>query len=694
MRPDSLFSLFAPLKTLQGVGPKTAPLLEKLCGPYLVNLLWHKPVQVIHRRRIHSIKEARDGEVVTLLVMIDEHGPPKKPSLPYRIACHDIHDFSLTLTFFAHKGDYLTKLYPVNKQLAISGRFEIYRGVWQMSHPDYVLPADKISDIPEQEAVYPLTEGLGQRFVHKAIAQTLAALPALPEWHDASIIARHQWPPWADAVRQLHHPHSQAEVEADTPYKQRLAYDELLADQLSLAVIRHHHRAQAGRPLQPTSKLTGQLKNLLPFQLTNSQLAASAEIAADMQSGQRMSRLLQGDVGSGKTIVALLAMLHAAEAGAQSALLAPTELLAKQHFNSINHYLEQLHLPCAFLSGKMKASERKSIATALQNGAIKIVVGTHALIQENVELQNLGLAIIDEQHRFGVQQRLQLADKGQGVHILSMTATPIPRTLAMTAYGDMDCSVLKEKPAGRKPIETRMIDSIRLDEVTAALKRQIASGTQAYWVCPLVAESEKLDLAAAEERYAYLQSKLGIEHVGLVHGQMNVAERDKVMARFAANDLAVLVATTVIEVGVDVPHASVMIIEHAERFGLAQLHQLRGRVGRGSAASSCLLLYTAPLGPLAAQRLALLRETEDGFRIAEEDLRLRGAGELLGTKQSGLPDYKVANLTHHQNLLLMARDEARLIIDKNATLSGARGDALKTLLYLFQKDSAVRLFAR
>jgi len=474
--------------------------------------------------------------------------------------------------------------------------------------------------------------------------------------------------------------------------RKRLAYDELLADQLALAVIRRHHRAAGGRSFAGTKTLQQKMEATLPFALTDGQKKAIAEITADMAEPKRMLRLLQGDVGSGKTIVALISMLQAVESGVQAAMMVPTEILARQHYEKLKPLLEPLGLSMGLLVGKSRSKDRAAVLKSLENGTIDIVIGTHALFQDDVAFANLGLAVMDEQHRFGVHQRLQLSEKGRGVDILVMTATPIPRTLTLTAFGDMDVSRLMEKPAGRQPIDTRLIDMARLEEVIEGVGRQIAQGAQAYWVCPLVEESEKSDLAAATERADLLARSFGADKVGLVHGRLSSEAKNAVMAAFAANEIKVLVATTVIEVGVDVPNASLMIVEHSERFGLAQLHQLRGRVGRGAAKSTCLLMYQAPLGEIAKARLKMMRESEDGFLIAEEDLRLRGPGELLGTRQSGLPAFKLANLATDRDLLTMAHDDAKLILAQDPELATERGKALRTLLYLFEKDAAVRLF--
>jgi ATP-dependent DNA helicase RecG len=523
----------------------------------------------------------------------------------------------------------------------------------------------------------------------RAMRAALARLPTLPDWLDRGLQQQRQWPGWASAVRAVHTPESEADLLPESPARQRLAYDELLAHQLALALIREQNRRSGGRPTIGDGTLRRAAQAALPYRLTGAQERTLSEIDRDMAGTRRMLRLLQGDVGSGKTVVALMAMLSAVEAGRQAALMAPTEILARQHLATIAPIAAGLGIEIALLTGRDKGKGRAETLAAIADGRARIVIGTHALFQDEVIYADLALAVVDEQHRFGVDERSQLTAKGKGVDTLVMSATPIPRSLTLAAYGDMDISRLDEKPPGRTPITTRIVAIERLDEVLDGLGRAIAGGARIYWVCPLIEESDETDLAAARQRHALLRARFG-ERAGLVHGRMKGPERDQVMVAFARGELDILVATTVIEVGVDVPEATIMVIEHSERFGLAQLHQLRGRVGRGSVASTCLLLYAGPLGATARERLTILRDTEDGFRIAEEDLRLRGAGDVLGTKQSGMPDFRLADPVRHGDLLAIAADDARLIVDRDPALASPRGEALRTLLYLFRRERAVR----
>ncbi len=695
MRPLVLSPLFASLTSLPGVGPKLEKLYARLLdreAPRVVDLLFHLPSGVIDRRARPKLNEVQAGQVVTVAVTVDEHRPPprNRPRAPYRIVTSDDTGQTLTLTYFNAREDYLRKLLPEDETRYVSGTAELYDNTLQMVHPDRVVDEQGFANLPLVEPVYPLTEGLALGNVRRAMDGALARLPDLAEWQDEAWIARERFPAFAAALRHLHRPAEPHDIAPESASWTRLAYDELLAGQLALALVRAHMRRQAGRGSASEGRLRAHVMKALPYALTHSQQKAVDDIVADLARPQRMLRLLQGDVGSGKTVVALIAAASVIEAGHQAAFMAPTEILARQHLKTIAPLAEAAGLRVAILTARERGGERESILDRLTLGDIDLLIGTHALFQEDVAFHDLALAIVDEQHRFGVHQRLALAQKGEAVDVLVLTATPIPRTLVLTFFGDMDVSELREKLPGRQPIDTRAIPLTRIEEVEEAVGRAMSDGQRAYWVCPLIEESEKIDLAAAQERFDELRKRFG-KKVDLVHGRMKGTEKDAAMARFAAGETQLLVATTVIEVGIDVPEATIMVIEHAERFGLAQIHQLRGRVGRGTGHSTCLLLYRAPLGETAKARLAVLRETEDGFRIAEEDLRLRGEGDVLGTRQSGLPGFRIARIETHGKYLGAARDDAALILSRDPTLQDARGQALRHLLYLFGKDEAIKL---
>jgi ATP-dependent DNA helicase RecG len=695
MRPSVLDPLFAPATTLPGIGPKLGPLLDRLLGQRgnaarVVDVLLHLPTSAIDRRARPTIREAVPDTVVTLEVTVTEHRPPPRHAkAPYRVLVEDATG-DVQLVFFLSNHAWVEKALPLGSKRWVSGKIELWDGHLQMVHPDRVLDQKGLATLTLVDPVYGLTEGLYPRVFARALDGALMRLPSLPEWLAAP--QTRTWPTFGAALARLHRPATPEDIDPKSPASLRLAYDELLASQLALVVVRARLRGASGRANVGDGRIADAIEAALPFSLTAAQRTALGEIRADLGAPRRMLRLLQGDVGSGKTIVALLAMASVAEAGRQSALMAPTEILARQHAERIRPIAEVAGLRMALLTGRDKASERARTLEGLAAGAIDIVVGTHALFGETIAFRDLGLAVVDEQHRFGVHQRLALSEKGQSVDLLVMTATPIPRTLVLTFFGDMDVSTLRDKPVGRAPVDTRAVPLDRLGDVVAAVGRAVRSGARVYWVCPLVDESEETDTAAATERAESLRAAFGAR-VDLVHGRMKGADKDAAMERFSRGYSDILVATTVIEVGVDVPDATVMVIEHAERFGLAQLHQLRGRVGRGTRQSSCLLLYRPPLSEVARARLEILRETNDGFRIAEEDLRLRGEGEVLGVRQSGAPGFRIAKLEVHGELLAAARDDAQATLAGDPELTSPRGQALRILLYLFERDEAIRLLS-
>jgi ATP-dependent DNA helicase RecG len=698
MRPALLNPLFTPVTSLSGVGPKQDKLFRYLLGrsetPRLVDLLLHLPASVIDRRARPTIREAVPGTVVTLEVTVDRHRPtpgrnPRAPHLVY--ASDDTGD--VVLTYFRSAPGYVEKLLPVGAKRFVSGTLQMFDGIPQIVHPDRVVDEAGFAKLSGIDPVYPLTEGLALGSLRRAMAQALQKLPALPEWISPEVIRRCKFPTIAEALNRVHMPVEMTDVLPDGPFWSRLAFDELLAGQLALALVRAQLRRPAGDRNAGDGHLRKKIIDALPYSLTASQQQAAAAISDDLRQPVRMLRLLQGDVGSGKTVVALLAAAAVTEVGKQAALMAPTEILARQHIKTITPLAERAGLRVAILTGREKGKERRELLAQLAAGEIDLLVGTHALIQDDVAFKALALAVVDEQHRFGVRERLALTSKGDAVDVLVLSATPIPRTLVLTYFGDMDISELREKPAGRQPIDTRAVPNSRLSEVIDGVGRALHAGKLVYWICPLVEESEAEGiehLTNATERFETLQQRFG-DRVGLVHGQMKGTEKDRVMAQFAGHEIGLLVATTVVEVGVDVPAATIMVIENAERFGLAQLHQLRGRIGRGFEASTCLLLYKEPLNEMSTARLKVIRETTDGFRIAEEDLKLRGEGDVLGVRQSGLPGYRIARTDVHAQLITQARDEALRIMKDNPRLKGERGEALRALLYLFERDEALPL---
>ena len=695
MRPALLNPLFAPVTSLSGVGPKQDKLFRYLLDrdetPRLVDLLLHLPASVIDRRARPKIRDAVPGTVVTLEVTVDRHRPTpgRNPRAPHLVYASD-ETGDVVLTYFRAQPGYVEKLLPVGSKRYVSGTAQMYDGTLQITHPDRVVDEAGFAKLSGIDPVYLLTEGLALGSLRRAMAQALQKLPDLPEWISPEVIRRCKFPDIAEALNRVHMPVELTDILPNGPFWSRLAFDELLAGQLALALVRAQLRRPAGERHAGDGQLRKKIIDALPYALTTSQREASAAISDDLRQPVRMLRLLQGDVGSGKTVVALLAAAAVTEVGKQAALMAPTEILARQHIKTITPLAERAGLRVAILTGREKGKERRDILARLAAGEIDFLVGTHALIQDDVVFKALALAVVDEQHRFGVRERLALTAKGEAVDVLVLSATPIPRTLVLTYFGDMDVSELREKPAGRQPIDTRAVPTSRLSEVTDAVGRALSAGKLVYWICPLVEESETVNLTDAEARFDSLKARFG-DKVGLVHGKMRGTEKDRVMAQFAAREIGLLVATTVVEVGVDVPAATIMVIENAERFGLAQLHQLRGRIGRGSEASTCLLLYREPLNEMSTARLKVIRETTDGFRIAEEDLKLRGEGDVLGVRQSGLPGYRIARSDVHAQLITQARDEALRIMKDNPKLVGARGAALRCLLYLFERDEALPL---
>ena len=706
-RPPEIFQLFAATTSLFGVGAKLAAVLEKRVGSHVIDVLRHLPIGLTDRRQRPALSAVVDGSIATFEILVMKHDRPAHAvRRPYRVFCQN-ETGELELVFFHAHSDYIAKQLPVGARRIVSGRVDLFQGRVQMAHPDHIVAPENNDSMPLLEPIYPLTAGLTPKILRRTLTDALTRLPDLPEWIPDAILSTQKWPGFADAMRAVHAPQSEADLLPTSPARARLTFDELLANQLALIMVRQQAVDSApGRSFTTSGKLVGALKDSLAFDMTAAQHRAISEITADQVAPKRMLRMLQGDVGSGKTLVALAAMLTAVEFGAQAALLAPTEVLARQHHASLSALLQPLQIEIGLLLGQGRTSaqkpdasqqnqaeppptqrSRKATLAAMADGTLSLVVGTHALLSDTAVFKDLGVAVIDEQHRFGVRQRILLGEKGRNVDVMVMTATPIPRSLAMTAYGDLDHSQLDEKPVGRLPIDTRVIAGERLDDIVDGLRRALGDGKRAYWICPLVDESDQLDIAAAEARLASLSHALPGISVALAHGKMKAAERDSAMQDFRTGRAQLLVATTVVEVGVDVPEASIIVIEHAECFGLAQLHQLRGRVGRSSTQSSCLLVYYPPLSETASKRLSVMRETNDGFVIAEEDLSLRGPGEFLGQRQSGVPEFVLADLAVHRDLLAMARTEAHTMLAANASSD------INLLLCLFERDSAVKFLA-
>jgi len=705
MRHEILNYLFSQVTRVKGVGGSTSealcrllPVLTAIAGakiPIVRDLLFHLPVGLLDRRFTCPLVSAPDGVIATFVVTVETHQPPPASARrygkkPYKVICSN-ETGDIALIFFNPREDYLKQALPVGQQRVISGRTEKFDYRLQMTHPDIITTVDKLADVQKPEPVYPLTLGLTSRRIYKLVTEALEKTPELPEWIAPETLAGKNWKSWKQSLISAHNPQAQEDLQPVSTAKMRLAYDEMLANQLHLSMLRRNRQQQAGEKITGTGGLTEILLRELPYALTGGQVSVLKEIADDIASGNRMGRLLQGDVGSGKTIVALLSMLRAVEQGLQCALMVPTEIVASQHFEVISNLTANLPVSVAMLSGRIKGKERKEILDNLASGRINIIIGTHALFQEAVEFSNLSFIVIDEQHRFGVNQRMALSSKGNAPHVLHMTATPIPRSLTMTLYGDMECSLLKEKPAKRQAITTRVIPLSRYDEIMERLKSALERGEKAYWICPLIEDNSNQDslnitpendIAAAKSRYTEFKARFG-DVVGIVHGQMKGEERDEIMHDFATGKTRLLVATTVVEVGVDVRDATIIVIEKAERFGLSQLHQLRGRVGRGDKASACVLLCSDSAGEVAQSRLSILRETEDGFRIAEADLAIRGGGDLLGTRQSGLPRFIFTDLFEHQELLEQARADVTQFMDGENSMESKRGTAFKVLLQLF-----------
>ena len=691
-RPEILFPLFSNLTSLAGVGSKLSDRLGNLEIKYPKDVLFHVPHSICDRSLISSVLDIMLPATTTVRVTVNKHLPNFAKGKPYRIEVSD-EKAKFNIIYFHPRVDWLKNIFPVDCVRVISGKVESFDSVIQMTHPEFVVEENKISEIPNVEPIYPLTFGISQKVINKSVQSALRFTPDLEEWIEPNLKKRENWSSWKSSIQSVHSPQVYKDLDSSNNARQRLAYDEFFAHQLTLAIARQSNKMSLGIASVSDGSYIKKLLSFLPFSPTDAQINAKNEIINDICKPVRMNRLLQGDVGSGKTLVAIMAMLSIVEAGGQAALMAPSEILARQHFATLKEMLINFDLNIDILTGRDKGVQRAAILSKLQSGEIDILIGTHALFQSDVIYSDLRLSIIDEQHRFGVRQRMELTEKGGAVDVLVMSATPIPRSLSLAQYGDMDLSIIDEKPIGRKPIKTVLISNNRLNEIIERLKKAIEDDKQIYWVCPLVSESEVLELTSAEDRFLILKEFFSDDLVGIIHGQQKPSEKDETMRNFVSGKIKMLVATTVIEVGVDVPNASIIVIEHAERFGLAQLHQLRGRVGRGSVESSCLLLFDGSTSGAAINRLSILRETEDGFVIAENDLKLRGGGDLIGLEQSGLPKFKIADMDTHANLMSIAHQDARILLNQDPNLTGERGRAAINLLYLMEKENSIRLIS-
>ena len=679
MRPKILYKLFSNIISLKGIGPKNARVIERLCGKYVIDLLFHKPSTYIDRRNSPKIVDLEEGKIATIIVTINSHSPSFNKRMPYRINCTD-DTGAISIVYFNLRGPYLKKIFPVGRQKVISGKFEKFNENFQITHPQHVVDLENLDNVKKIECIYPLTAGLTSKTIQKSINSALINLDPLPEWIPDDKIKGNNWPNWNEAIKKIHNPVNTSDS-VNSLFLERLVFDELLAQQLTIRLIKNKISHTQGVPIKRNNKLIKRLEENLDFSLTNDQLKTIDEISSDQSKPNKMLRLLQGDVGSGKTIVALFAMMQCLENEKRSILMAPTEILAEQHFNTIAKIIDSMDLTCSLITSSTKESH---------NFKADILIGTHALFQEKVSFDNIGLVVIDEQHKFGVHQRILLNEKaGNECDVLLMTATPIPRTLELAAYGDTDISKIMEKPKNRKEINTKSINISKVEDLKESLNKIISKGEKIYWVCPLVDESEKLQLQSVNERLKDLRSYYSDYSVEIVHGQMQQEDKNSVMQKFKSGKVNILVATSVIEVGIDDPDATVIIIENAERFGLSQLHQLRGRVGRGEKTSTCILLFNGPLTENAKRRIKIMKETNDGFKIAEEDLDIRGAGEILGSKQSGVPNFKLSNLDKHKHLLEEARETAIKTIKDDPQLKSPLGKAQRVLLHLFRNDVAI-----
>ena len=688
MRPEKIKSIYSSISELPGVGPKIENLFNRMGIFRNLHFLWHIPYNVIKRQKHLNIHEAEINSLVTLKIKVLRHKPSRFKRQPYKINCI-CGETPIDIVYFYARHPVMRATLPVGKEKYVSGKLEYFRNNFQITHPSHIIDAEQIKSLKDIEPVYSLTSGLSQRIVLKYLDKILNSLPKFDEWIEKKILKKYSFENWNKSINSIHNPKNSEDLINNNIFRRRLAYDELLAHQLAISIIRNSNQKKLGIFFNKKSNLTENFIKKLPFELTKSQNKAWDEIKEDLMSRDQMVRLLQGDVGSGKTIIALLSMLLAVESGYQASIMVPTSILANQHFQNISELLKHSSIKIILLTGKDKGKNRLEKIKIIENGEANIIIGTHALIQDDINFKSIGIVVVDEQHRFGVFQRMAFTYKGVRPSVLVMSATPIPRTLSLAAYGDMDETRITEKPIGRLPIITTSLKFINEFKLIKRLKEKIKTGEKTYWICPLVEESEELDLKAATTRYNNL-NKIFKKQVLLVHGRLHEKEKEEIMEKFKNENYKILVATTVIEVGIDIKDATTIIIEHAERFGLAQLHQLRGRVGRNNLQSYCILLHKDSIGDNAKRRINKMKATNDGFEIAEEDLNIRGPGEILGKKQSGIPSFKLADLTYDADLLKDAREAATEIINTNPKLNNNHGNNLKELLYLFERDVAIK----
>ena len=692
IRPQFLFPLFGSLENLKGIGSKTVLNLKKIGIYKPLDFLYSFPTNLKTRVFANTVSDLNVNKVVIIKIKIIKHNF-KYFKGPLNIEVTDGLK-KINLIFFNAKNDWIKKNFPIEQERIISGKLEKYKNQFQIIHPDYIEKIFDIDKIPVIEPIYSLTKGISQKVFLNSVNQILQLISeeiSNCEWINKKRLKEMNWTDFKNSLKKIHNPKTNEDISLNSNYRLRLAYDELLSHQLSLVIARSFSKKNTKKRKKIGYKFSTLMKKRLPFSLTNSQEKCIAEIQSDLSNDERMYRLIQGDVGSGKTLVAFFSMLFVAENSGQAVLMVPTDILAKQHYNNFQEYTKNIEVNSVLLTGKMKTNEKKQVLEAIKLGQADIIIGTHSLFQKGVIFENLELVIIDEQHKFGVQQRHDLIQKGENLDILVMTATPIPRTLELANYGDMDISRILDKPMNRQKIDTSIISEKKIEILISRISEICKKGTQSYWVCPLIEEGDKSELVAIEQRFSSLNKMLPGIKIDILHGKMSEEQKNKIMTSFKNGNIQILLATTVIEVGIDVPNATIIVIEGAERFGLAQLHQLRGRVGRGKKQSNCILIYSKNIGRLGKERLEVLRKFDNGFDIAEEDLKMRGGGNPIGQQQSGIPKFRIANLDFDKELLSYANQDANEIIKNNKYLKGEHGKNLRVLLHLMNKDNSLKL---